>query len=299
MISSFTFSQNWEQVGLGANSYVYKLYTDTTNNLLYASGNFKTLSIDTIKGIAKWNGIIWDSLGSGLNYPEVPAIVCYKNELYVGGCFCKADGNIGNGIQKWNGHEWKEVGGGVTLTNYYFSAVKGMAVINDRLYITGDFDKAGFLPVHGLACWDGLKWCTIYDVFSTHVWAFSEYKNNLVLGGNFEINNDSSLSYLVEYLEPSFTDTCSQPFRVPENANESNISVYPNPVKDYLYINLESEINEVSIQIYDIEGRMITDENLKSSSNIIKIDTKALSYGTYFVKLISNTINGTSLFIKL
>lgn len=55
LVSSFCYSQNWTQVGLGAysNYGVNKLYTDTINNLLYAGGNFKIGVNDTIKGIAK------------------------------------------------------------------------------------------------------------------------------------------------------------------------------------------------------------------------------------------------------
>ena len=67
----------------------------------------------------------------------------------------------------------------------------------------------------------------------------------------------------------------------------NNISIYPNPVKDRLYIETESEIEEVIV--YDIYGRHQVTES-PSHQEMISIDISNLTSGVYFVKI--NTANG-------
>ena len=67
----------------------------------------------------------------------------------------------------------------------------------------------------------------------------------------------------------------------------NNVSIYPNPVKDRLYIETESEIEEVIV--YDIYGRHQVTET-PSHQEMISIDISNLNSGVYFVKI--NTANG-------
>ena len=67
----------------------------------------------------------------------------------------------------------------------------------------------------------------------------------------------------------------------------NNVSIYPNPVKDRLYIETESEIEEVIV--YDIFGRHQVTET-PSHQEMISIDISNLNSGVYFVKI--NTTNG-------
>ena len=67
----------------------------------------------------------------------------------------------------------------------------------------------------------------------------------------------------------------------------NNISIYPNPVKDRLYIETESEIEEVIV--YDIYGRHQVTET-PSHQEMISIDISNLTSGVYFVKI--NTAEG-------
>ena len=72
-----------------------------------------------------------------------------------------------------------------------------------------------------------------------------------------------------------------------EDKFTNNISIYPNPVKDRLYIETESEIEEVIV--YDIYGRHQVTES-PSHQEMISIDISNLNSGVYFVKI--NTANG-------
>ena len=67
-----------------------------------------------------------------------------------------------------------------------------------------------------------------------------------------------------------------------EDKFTNNVSIYPNPAKDRLYIETESEIEEVIV--YDIYGRHQVTET-PSHQEMISIDISNLNSGVYFVKI--------------
>ncbi len=73
-----------------------------------------------------------------------------------------------------------------------------------------------------------------------------------------------------------------------EDITENNINIYPNPVNDILYIEAESEIEEVVV--YDVFGR-VQNLRISESQNLRNsIDVSNLNTGFYFVKI--NTKEG-------
>lgn len=76
-----------------------------------------------------------------------------------------------------------------------------------------------------------------------------------------------------------------------DSEEKNNISIYPNPTTDYLYINSDLDITE--IQISDLNGRIIND--LKFQDN--KMNLASLQTGIYFAKI--TDINGKILTKKI
>ena len=72
----------------------------------------------------------------------------------------------------------------------------------------------------------------------------------------------------------------------------SSFRIYPNPVSDILYINAETEIEEVIV--YDIFGRQQSTVNGQQSS----IDVSRLNTGIYFVRIKTNDEVVTKRFVK-
>ena len=66
-----------------------------------------------------------------------------------------------------------------------------------------------------------------------------------------------------------------------------NISIYPNPVQDRLYIEAETEVEEVVV--YDIYGRHQVAKTPSHQGNLV-VDLSNLKAGIYFVKI--NTEKG-------
>ena len=80
-----------------------------------------------------------------------------------------------------------------------------------------------------------------------------------------------------------------------EDITENNISIYPNPANDRLYIEAESEI--VGITVYDIYGRHQVTET-PSHRDMTSVNISGLNAGIYFVKINTKEGNIVKRFIK-
>ena len=69
------------------------------------------------------------------------------------------------------------------------------------------------------------------------------------------------------------------------------LSIYPNPVADYLNISTEDEI--VDTVVYDVTGRTI---NARLNNN--QIDVSNFAKGFYIVNIVTDKANYTHKFIK-
>ncbi|AZB25435.1 T9SS C-terminal target domain-containing protein [Chryseobacterium bernardetii] len=77
--------------------------------------------------------------------------------------------------------------------------------------------------------------------------------------------------------------TCYSSLGVNESTKSGQLPIYPNPIKNGEYLNLNEKVNE--ILIYNIEGRLIKKSNLKSNSILIN----DLLKGMYFLKTENTT----------
>src|SRR5207253_2783715 len=85
-------------------------------SLLYAGGDFSTAGGIAAAGIAKWDGVAWSALGSGVTHSGLPspvyALATSGSNLYVGGIFTSAGGTPANNIALWDGASWSTLAGG-------------------------------------------------------------------------------------------------------------------------------------------------------------------------------------------
>ena len=69
-----------------------------------------------------------------------------------------------------------------------------------------------------------------------------------------------------------------------ENVVQSNISVYPNPVKDFLTVDFNTEkLENSSYQLFDASGKIIIQGNLKSAKS--QISANDLPTGMYLLRI--------------
>lgn len=63
----------------------------------------------------------------------------------------------------------------------------------------------------------------------------------------------------------------------------SQFSIYPNPVKEVLYVNAPHLVNTATYEVYTMEGRVLNAGDLKNQNTEIKVSN--LSAGIYFIKV--------------
>lgn len=129
-------------------------------------------------------------------------------------------------------------------------------------------------------------------------------KPNLPFGTQFK----NSASIYFDFNEPVKTNTTVNTLAQPESTNDipyssSDLSIYPNPVKDQVYIVLpESTIaGKKIISITDVSGKQVSrmEYNLTSNEYRIPASTKQLFPGMYFITVSDHTHQQTAKFIKI
>ena len=103
----------WSTVGSGFGasvaSYPYSLEYDRNAGYLYAGGSFTTAGGVACARVARWNGQIWEPLGSGMNDVVWKLKVLSNGWLLAAGNFTLADGHNVNNAALWNGYSWVAV----------------------------------------------------------------------------------------------------------------------------------------------------------------------------------------------
>lgn len=124
------------------------------------SGEFDVVGDDTIRGVARWDGTQWNSMGIGLAdgidgttplmYPHQMKV--YNDQRYVVGNFKYAGGVEVNGVARWDGTQWHAMGQGFNGTVY------AIEVFKDTLWVAGSFTQSGANDLLRMAYWDGQEW---------------------------------------------------------------------------------------------------------------------------------------------
>jgi len=175
------------------------MYADA--NYLYVGGEFNKLQGIHTQGIARWNGVKWDSLGAGIDRlimydtsnwypPHTYAMVPYHNKLYVGGESSSLGYINAPGIGTWDGTAWDsiKIQPFVDRDNISTGTVFALTVINNKLYMGGDFDTVAGERCIGIACWNDTNWSSLNfpGGFSFHgINAICEYQGSMYVAGHF------------------------------------------------------------------------------------------------------------------
>jgi hypothetical protein len=107
--------------GLGSDQFwlaALEVFDDGSGTALYAGGTFSEESGAPARGIARWDGATWASVGGGgTDDYGVNDMVVFDDgagpALYVVGYFSSIAGVPAQRVARWDGASWTEVGGGV------------------------------------------------------------------------------------------------------------------------------------------------------------------------------------------
>ena len=188
--------ENWDSrfTPRGLSNRVRALAWDGTN--LYAGGGFTVAAEVVTNYIAKWDGVSWSALGTGMN-GGVYALAWDGTDLFAGGSFTVAGGVPANSIAKWDGTNWSALGTGMNIGGVVYS----LAWDGANLYAGGSFTTAGGLTANRIARWNGATWSALGTGITTgtHVYALALNGTNLYAGGDFTAAGGITVNYIAKW----------------------------------------------------------------------------------------------------
>jgi len=112
-------------------------------------------------------------------------------------------------------------------------------------------------------------------------------------------NNGSTHDYVYDDIG-NRTQLNIQTLSIDEEVLKNTITVYPNPTSNFLNIKLPQTIlgKNLVIELYDINGQLITDKKPKIKNNLLIINVNSLSNGVYLLHLKNGNQKWSKLFIK-
>jgi len=192
-----SFAQTWNSLdsGLTGQKGASKVRTAMVyNNKLYVLGEYYNINHTGIGGVAKWDGLKWDSVGCPNGFEGSSDVIkIYNNKLHFGGNIgdvCDIISNPGARnimVVNWNDTTWGEIGyWNGTVDNY--GTIYSMAVYKGELYVGGNILNIKGITTKGIARWNGTQWRSVRSGITggwRDVSAMAVYKNELYIGGTF------------------------------------------------------------------------------------------------------------------
>jgi trimeric autotransporter adhesin len=131
---------NGQWVARGPQGKVFAIHS--ASDKMYVVGNIPAYPPELpYNNIAGYDGTNWFALGAGI--PTAYAVASRGTEVFAGHT---------GGISRWNGSNWFAMADGPNGT------VTSIAILDNDVYASGLFERAGSSLVNGIARWDGNQW---------------------------------------------------------------------------------------------------------------------------------------------
>jgi hypothetical protein len=171
-----------------------------TNEQLFFTGYFDTISDVYANRIALWNGIGWVPFGTPLPFVHgdgwsIVTVTYYNNEYYCSGNFSYS--NNFKEIVRWNGSEWNSLSSGILGDSW----VNRTIVYNDMLFVAGYFSTSDGNVSNHLMAWNGESWINPFpDVnFISQVTDLKIIDGELYIVGGYTLPDMCCIYYIGKY----------------------------------------------------------------------------------------------------
>jgi hypothetical protein len=154
-----------------------------------AGGGFSTAGGGPAARIARWNGVAWTALGTGMSDLVNGLAVMPNGDLIAGGRFATAGGVTVNGVARWDGANWNALGTGVAGSPGYVVSV--VAMPNGDVVIGGNFDTVDGVAAEDIARWNGTNWSALGPGLEGNVNAMTVMPGgDLIATGQFQVTGN-------------------------------------------------------------------------------------------------------------
>ncbi|KXK53235.1 MAG: transmembrane protein [Chlorobi bacterium OLB7] len=151
---------------------------------------------DSILNIAKWDGIRWRPVGSGVT-GTVSTMAVLGDRLYVAGSLTAAGGAPASNIAWWDGNSWNRLG--TEQANGTSGPIYSMVAMPDgSLVVAGEFTSAGQIFSDNIARWSNGDWTSIAGT-NGPIYRLHLNNGKLYVGGAFTRADAASVNNLATY----------------------------------------------------------------------------------------------------
>jgi len=194
-------SQNWDSIRGGLPNFQMEFvhYDSVHNELLVSSKFLNKIGGLSARGVARWNGIKWDTLAGGTNTHDkatnpnqsaaISSCIPYNGKLLVAGGFISIGGIPATGLALWDGVKWDSLPKRAFKYNIYGGTNVSIKKCNNTIYLFGQFDSINGKYATGLATWDGSNFNPILVPFNTPslgvVSDVEFFQGNLYISGGY------------------------------------------------------------------------------------------------------------------
>ncbi len=248
-------------------------------NELHIAGNFNFDGNVPHEQILKKVGNSWVQVGAGLNGDAwIFKLRVFQNNLYAGGYFFVQNNNPENSIFYTDGVNSFPMAGGLLP-----ATVTDMFEYENELYICGQINFAGTLPINRIVKWDGTQW--LYVNISVNLGTtlpygdgtlltFAKYNGKLIMGGGFT-NINGVIAYNIASVDFGTSGI--------QNLKPNSIfKIYPNPTNTTFTVQAKDFAQLESIQVYNALGQLVLTQKAEIEN---MIDVSGFSKGLYMVEV--------------
>ena len=152
--------------------------------------------------------------------------------------------------------------------------------------------------------WDAVEGAEYYNVYvntasaTDHYMGFSTGTSYIV-----GVDQETIFEFYLETVIGENASEPSEPYTVIVKSNDvaelaSSFNIYPNPVKDLLFVEAESGVEEVAV--YNLAGVMVySQQSMLNDQQSLAINVSDLNSGVYFVKIRTNRDEVVKRVVKL
>jgi len=254
--------------------------------------------INGLRGIFQLVGNEWSVLGPGIvgGVSGGACLEVYQGDLYVGGQISIPEGNAGQEIMRWDGAAFHPLGTGLQrqLGNISgFSTCTDLKVYDGLLWACGGFNYAGGVEAHGVATWDGSRWCGVPGVLTDNMLggavSMDFYRDTLFVACG--TTADGQLVNMgAKFIGESYVDSCSLPVGVLDHASAtSELRVWQTASRELSMAGLSK--GEHLVRLFDASGKIWLRQIVPCvGSGTDRIALPALASGIYFIQINSITV---------
>jgi hypothetical protein len=192
-------AQSWSSVGSGMAVKGIVSAMIVYNGELYVAGEFDSAGGIPVNNIARWNGSVWDSVGSGLSglFNERTSMAVYNGNLYVGGGFTQSGSiSLPGGFAMYDGTSWHSIANADSI-----GAIGALYTYDSLLFVGFNAECKENCELH-FSQFDGIKFYPIgYDfeyvnirrrLINPYFYSITLYHSEIWAGGDYHYTGSTS-----------------------------------------------------------------------------------------------------------